>query len=173
MVPTAGVRKPRLRGCNAPKEAAFSSRAPEVSQRRKRSPAPQENRHLKEASPLWTEDGEGGLGEAPTWGPGGPGEPSDPCAHGDGVVSSSRMRFSMSGERSFNASNTGVQVRLGGRERGQHPKHRPGLRHSPVPRTGASLTPPWVSQEDGLPDYHLFSHPFLRQTQLEWITELL
>ena len=40
---------------------------------------------------------------APTWGPGGPGEPSDPCTQGDCAVSSSRMRLFMSGERSFNA----------------------------------------------------------------------
>lgn len=46
--------------------------------------------------------GEGPGGEL-TWGPGGPDELSDPCAHGDCAVSSSRTRFFMSGERSFKA----------------------------------------------------------------------
>lgn len=47
------------------------------------------------------------------------------------------------------------------------------LLRSPVPKTGASLTPQWVSQEDDLPGHQcLFAHLLLSRTWLEWITEL-
>lgn len=68
---------------------------------------------------------------APTWGPGGPGEPSDPCAHEDCVVSSSRMRFFMSGERSFNAKQHMVIGQTWGTEEGSPPGHSPAPQSSP------------------------------------------
>lgn len=101
---------------------------------------------------------------APTWGPGGPG---DPCTHGDCVVSSSRMRFFMSGERSF----SGKQHKCYRSDWGDRRRVSildADLPPSPVPKTDGPLIPPWVSQAYDLPGHQcVFCHLLLRQTWLQ------
>lgn len=101
---------------------------------------------------------------APTWGPGGPG---DPCTQGDCVVSSSRMRFFMSGDRSF----SGKQHRCYRSDWGNRRRVTildTDLLPSPVPKTDSPLIPQWVSQAyDLLGHQYVFCHLLLSQTWLE------
>lgn len=85
------------------------------------------------------------------------------------MVSSSRTRFFMSGERSFKAKRHRLQVRLGGQKNGY--LLDTDLFYSPAPEAGVSLTPSGRLKKvtSGSPVSILSSA--LRQTWFEWITE--
>lgn len=122
------MRKSRLRGQNSPRgESVFYPCGPgaggELLEKERQPPCHFKRGSSKRLSPvgftaLNRRQQEWIWGNEPTWGPGGPGEPSDPCAHEDCVVSSSRMRFFMSGDSSFKAKQHMVTSQTWGTEEG-------------------------------------------------------